>query len=213
MIRKIQTACKLIITGKIKVLFNKTLEYLFFYEKFFILSCLFKEMEVKYKPRGITSRLAGMSDLNEINRWKDDSGYTFENRDLNDTHICIVAESGGKLVGMEWAEITESHYEHRNNYNFPLSQDSVWLYCGYVVPEYRIKGVWVGLQTGLIDYFSTGSVEKGYCLIYKKNKIAINTHIRFGYKVECRVIHLKILFINFHFVKRFDGKKDAAGKI
>jgi len=172
----------------------KQLSFIFFYCRFFVLSYLIPKNNIKHGLKSICTRFAQVGELDKLNKLKADEEYPsrFDKGD-----ICVVAETEGQIIGMEWIQHNKDR-EGGVDYVISLPKDSVWLHDGYVEPSYRLRGVWVNLMFEIINYCQKKLIKNAYTLIYSGNEISINTHKRYGFKIEKEVTYLRILGINIH---------------
>ncbi|KPJ58349.1 MAG: hypothetical protein AMJ46_14300, partial [Latescibacteria bacterium DG_63] len=99
---------------------------------------------------------------------------------LRKNHLCIVAENEGTIIGYEWAHVDSSHYQEDIRYLFRAGPGSVWCYDAYVSPAYRRKGVWRGIQTGIITLL--GHSLSYYAVVDFTNPVSVQAHLKYGFR-------------------------------
>jgi len=95
---------------------------------------------------------------------------------------CVVAMIKGRIVGYEWFCNNPSHLEGCYFYKINIPQDAVYAYDAYVLPEYRISGIWLKFKRYLAGLMPQLGKNRIITLIYYGNRMSMNTHVRFGFK-------------------------------
>lgn len=116
-------------------------------------------------------------------------------------HFCVVAEAAGKIIGYEYCHAGPSHYEEALGYRFDLGPRSFLCYDAYVHPDYRNKGVWRAIQTGIINLL--GDSCGFYALVNFTNHISLKAHLRYGFEIVRQFTEIDLLGLRLIFEKPF----------
>ncbi len=141
--------------------------------------------------QGVFEDVAYMS---ELNNKKD----IFVERFKNDEK-CIVAVHGDKIIGYEWFSDKPLHCEERFFYSIEVPPGAVYAYDAYIMPEYRISGVWIKFKSYLGEYMQKNNINNIITLIDFDNVVSQKTHIKFGFKPFRHVVAVKI-FSKYYYV-------------
>ena len=106
---------------------------------------------------------------------------------------CLVAQlENGRIVGYEWFSEPPVHFEHKYRYKIFIPEDAFYLYDAYIIPEFRVKGVWLALKAGLIPIMEAEGKHQLITYISHYNHLSLRTHFRFGFQVYERVSVVRI---------------------
>ncbi len=156
----------------------------------------------RLRPRSVCVRQARPKDMDALNEcWEKRELYEYR---FKKGDVCVVAEVGAKVVGFVWFERKGLHREPDGSYSFDCRTDGVWVYDGYVVPSYRLKGVWVLLQEKVVQV--TNGAGPLYAINYVHNHRSIKAHLRYGYRIHMRVTQVKVLGYILTFEKNETGR-------
>ena len=112
----------------------------------------------------------------------------FQHRDR-----CFVAESKtGQIVGYEWLSEPPYHFEQKYHYRIPIPDNTFYLYDAYILPEYRISGIWLGLKAKIGEVMQSEGKQALITYISHDNHLSFRTHFRFGFQIFERVSVLSI---------------------
>jgi hypothetical protein len=106
---------------------------------------------------------------------------------------CAVAVLDGRIIGYQWFCGRPSYIEERYAYPIQVPADAIYAYDIFIQPEHRLAGIWFkfhclylrGLMERLGRRRIIGMVDYG-------NRLAMNTHLRFGFKPFRRVVVVKM---------------------
>lgn len=126
-------------------------------------------------------RVARLTDSKTIAKCSGKSETKIRNR-LENGDSCFISEVDGAVVGYLWMSSVKRFYEDAEGIVYITDETTSWLYDGFVIPEFRIKGIWVNLQNALIANLQKEKQHYVVCSIDYENANSINTHLRFGYE-------------------------------
>jgi hypothetical protein len=129
-------------------------------------------------------RRATVEDLDGLTKCQN-TRREFLNRFRSQDH-CAVAVVDGRIVGYQWFCHRRVYSEERYAYEIAIPPDAVYEYDIFILPEYRLAGLWFKfhclylreLLQGLQRQRIIGMVDYG-------NRLSMNTHLRFGFKAFC----------------------------
>jgi hypothetical protein len=136
-------------------------------------------------------RRGTVEDLDGLTKCQN-SRREFLNRFRSQDH-CAVAVVDGRIVGYQWFCHRPVYSEERYAYEIAIPPDAVYEYDIFILPEYRLAGLWFKfhcvylreLLHGLQRQRIIGMVDYG-------NRLSMNTHLRFGFKLVRVVCVVKI---------------------
>ncbi len=137
-------------------------------------------------------RRGGPSDILQMERLEGSGKEEiFRERFRRGDH-CSVAVHREKVIGYEWYTFDSCHREQR--YLFPVSipEDAVFAYDAFIQPEYRVSGIWIKFKAHLGDRMREMGRSRIITLIDCDNKLSVNTHLRFGFKIFRRVFYFRL---------------------
>lgn len=114
---------------------------------------------------------------------------------------CTVAIIKERIVGYEWFCDKLCHLEERYFYKINIPTDAVYAYNAYILPEYRISGIWLKFQQYLAGLMQQLGKNRIITMIDYENRVSMNTHLRFGFK-PFRSVHVIRLFGKNIFIER-----------
>ncbi len=115
---------------------------------------------------------------------------------------CALAIIDGRIVGYEWFCDKASHLEERYAYNVEISPEAVYAYDAFILPEYRLSGIWVKFKTVYLrELMEALNKRKIITMIDRGNQMSMNTHLRFGFQ-QVRVVFVLKLFGRSFFISR-----------
>lgn len=120
-------------------------------------------------------------------------------RRFGKNHFCIAAEIGARMVGYYWCHLGPLHYEPDLKYWFRAGTRAVWCYDAYVDPLYRRKGIWKGIQTGIISFL--GDSHDFWAIVDYTNSPSLKAHLKYGFRIAQQSIHVFIMGVRFVFQK------------
>lgn len=137
-------------------------------------------------------RVAEMDDLQAIAHCAGKPESKIQDR-FTRGEICFVTVVAGSIVGYEWLATAATFDEPGQGVSYVCDAKTAWLYDGFVLPEFRLKGLWLNLQYCILAYLQKTSKKRIACSIDFDNIGSIKTHLRFGFEVTHQVVSLTIL--------------------
>jgi hypothetical protein len=114
---------------------------------------------------------------------------------------CILALVEDRVAGFLWFCVNEYHIEEPYGYKLCIPENAVYVYDGFISPEYRRKKIFKQLWLPLTDWMK--SDEKNIILVIVEygNNISLNIHHQMGFLPVTRKLFLRFLrfrcFVNF----------------
>ena len=175
----------------------------FYYERFVIMNYHFDTpLTCTRRLKSIRTRVGESSDMPALHRFMD-RGKEYAHRFKKGDQV-IVAELNGQIIGMQWVETGQVHYETKNEYCFPLPIKSFWTYDGHILVDWQVKGVWAGITDELICYLRKYAIDTVYCMVNGLNRHSINSHLRYGYRIRRQVVLIRFFGLRIQFERNLD---------
>ncbi len=131
-------------------------------------------------PRGPARIRAGQpEDIEGLVRCQDQRD-TFLVRFASRDH-CAVAVVNGEIVGYEWFSTRPRHLVPPFEYPIDLPPGSVYAYDAYILPKYRLCGIWLGFKSHLAELMRAHSLNRVLTYVEYGNDLSLRTHLRFGF--------------------------------
>ncbi len=112
--------------------------------------------------------------------------HRFEERFRNQDRCFIAETPSGSIVGYEWLSTPPFHYEQKYHYRITIPEGSFYLYDAFILPEYRISGVWLGLKAAIGEAMQKEGKHTLITYVSHNNHLSFRTHFRFGFRIyEC----------------------------
>lgn len=92
-----------------------------------------------------------------------------------------VAIVDGKIVAYEWLSDKPFHFEERHLYTITIPPNALYVYDAYILPEYRMNGIWLKLKLYSFDLMGKLGRDTVISFINQENRLSMNTHLRFGF--------------------------------
>lgn len=92
-----------------------------------------------------------------------------------------VAIVDGKIVAYEWLSDKPFHIEERHLYKINIPPNAFYAYDAYILPEYRMSGIWLKLKLYSFDLMGKLGRDTVISFINQENRLSMNTHLRFGF--------------------------------
>ena len=109
----------------------------------------------------------------------------------NDT--CAVAVLDGRIIGYQWICTKPVYLEERYAYRIEVPPDTIYTYDIFIVPEHRLAGIWFKFHClYLRETMQRLHRQKIIGMVDYGNRLAMNTHLRFGFKLFRRVFIIKV---------------------
>ena len=143
-------------------------------------------------------RHATVGDLQGMTKCQDTPDAFLRRFESNDH--CVVALVEGRIVGYEWFCEKSIHIEERYAYKIEIPRSAIYAYDAYILPEYRISGIWLKFNTVYLrELMQTLGKRKIITMVDSGNHLSMNTHLRFGFKLVRKVFILKLFGKTFFF--------------
>jgi hypothetical protein len=145
-------------------------------------------------------RSATVEDLEQL-RLVRDLPQTFRRR-FQAGDDCAVAVVDGRIVAYQWFCAKAFYLEERYGYKIEVPPDSIYEYDVFILPDYRLAGIWFKFHcVYLRELMERLRRRRIIGLVDYGNRLAMNTHLRFGFRLFRRVVVIRILGKSF-FVER-----------
>lgn len=102
-----------------------------------------------------------------------------------------VAVVDGRIIGYEWFSTNAFQMAEPFHYRIEIPQDSVYAFNAFILPEYRLGGVWLKLKAYLAGLMQDLNRTRVLTYVEAGNRLSMNSHLRFGFK-PCK----KVFIIN-----------------
>ena len=93
----------------------------------------------------------------------------------------VVAIVDGKIVAYEWLSDKPFHFEETHLYQINIPPNALYAYDAYILPEYRMSGIWFKLKLYSFDLMGKLGRDTVISFINQENRLSMNTHLRFGF--------------------------------
>lgn len=93
-----------------------------------------------------------------------------------------VALLDDRIIGYEWFS-TNAYQTLELQYRFEIPQDTIYAFNAFILPEYRLVGVWLKFKTYLAGLMQDLNRTKVITYVDPGNHLSINSHLRFGFKL------------------------------
>jgi hypothetical protein len=122
----------------------------------------------------------------------------------NDT--CAVAVLDGRIIGYQWICTKPVYVEERYAYKIPVPSDTIYTYDIFIVPDHRLAGIWFKFHSVYLrEMMQRLHRQRIVGMVDYGNRLAMNTHLRFGFKLFCRVFIIKVFRKSFFITKALRG--------
>lgn len=112
---------------------------------------------------------------------------------------CVVAVDRGRIVGFQWFCVQPCHLEERYSYPIEIPPDTIYTYDAYILPEYRLTGIWMRFHTIYLSPLMQELRKKRVlAMVDRGNRVSINTHLRFGYQPFRKVFVARLFGKSLH---------------
>jgi GNAT superfamily N-acetyltransferase len=105
---------------------------------------------------------------------------------------CAVAVAEGRIVGYQWFCDHPCHVEERYSYRIALPPDTIYTYDAFILPEYRLTGIWMKFHSWYLrELMQRLDKKRILTMVDHGNLLSMNTHLRFGYRPVRKVLVTK----------------------
>ncbi len=94
---------------------------------------------------------------------------------------CVAAVLNGEIVGYEWFSIQRRHVVPEFGYAIDIPPGSIYAYDAYILPAYRLRGIWLGFMRHLAGLMRELSLNRVLTYTEYGNDLSLRTHLRFGF--------------------------------
>lgn len=137
-------------------------------------------------------RFGTRADLDGLSRCEGKKTEVFLRRfDAND--LCVVAEVDGEIIGYAWYTDALSYYDSFFEFTVKVPGNSVFGYDGFIVPEHRLTGVWLKIQSIVGSWMTKSGRSALVTAVEYSNRGSLATHLRFGFEPYASVWIVRIL--------------------
>jgi len=107
---------------------------------------------------------------------------------------CAVAVLDGRIIGYQWYCDRPVYFEERYSYAIEIASDAIYAYDIFILPEYRLAGLRFRFHClYLRELMQKLGRQKIIGMVDYGNRLSMNTHLRFGFRLVRRVIVAKVL--------------------
>jgi GNAT superfamily N-acetyltransferase len=94
---------------------------------------------------------------------------------------CAVAVVDGDIAGYEWFSTHPRHIVPPFGYTIEIPPGSVYAYDAYILPAYRLCGIWLAFKRHLAGLMRGTSRNRVLAYVEYGNDLSLKTHLRFGF--------------------------------
>ena len=186
---------------------NRFPPWLLHLNKFYILRHhIEKTPQIRTSPDAIV-RVADIDDANAIATCCQKPVINIVNR-FESGDFCFVILIDDKIVGFEWMAGSTTFIENSQGITFHVRPEVMWVYDGFVVLEYRLRGLWVSLQYAITKYLKTNQKLLVACSVDYDNVSSLKAHLRFGYETTDMVYSVTLLGLAIRIHKNIVADKN-----
>jgi hypothetical protein len=136
-------------------------------------------------------RRGTLEDLDGLTQCQD-KRRTFLSRFEANDH-CAVAVIDGRIVGYQWFCARPRYVEERYACPIEIPPDAIYEYDIYIVPEHRLGGLWFKFHClYLRELMERLQRKRVIGMVDFGMRLAMNTHLRFGFTLARRVVVIQI---------------------
>ena len=120
--------------------------------------------------------------------------------------MCAVAVLDGRIIGYQWICTKPVYVEERYAYGIDVPPDTIYTYDIYIVPEHRLAGIWFKFHSlYLREMMQRLHRQKIIGMVDYGNRLAMKTHLRFGFKLFRRVFIIKVFHKSLFITRSLRG--------
>ena len=161
-----------------------------------------------FNRAGAEVRSANLEDLDGLTNCQN-TPQTFLER-FHSHDYCVVAVARSRIVGYQWFSDKRVYVEERYSYKIEVPPDTIYTYDAFIVPEYRLTGIWVKFHSVYLrNLMQRLHKRRIVTMIDHGNRISMKTHLRFGYKPFCTVLVIKAFGKSFFLTRTLQRDKAA----
>lgn len=138
---------------------------------------------------------------------------TFTARFNQGDHCVIAKDNSGNIVGYEWFSVNRFHVESHYYHKIMIPTDSIYAYDAFILPEYRIRGLWLGFKNRVGELMTRFNRSRLITFVEFGNSMSFKTHFRYGFKLYRRVLIIRILGVAISFDKILNHKTEYVKKL
>src|SRR5262245_16910334 len=149
-------------------------------------------------------RTATLQDLEGLARCQN-RPRAFLNRFSADD-VCVVAVVEGRVVAYQWFCLRPLYREERYAYELEVPSDAVYEYDVFVLPEYRLTGIWFKFHCVYLKELMERTHRRRILgMVDYGNRLAMSTHLRFGFRIFRRVFVVRLFGRSFFLERAAPG--------
>jgi hypothetical protein len=149
-------------------------------------------------------RSATLDDLDGLTAIKPIRRVFLQRFKANDT--CAVAVLDGRIIGYQWICTKPVYVEERYAYRIEVPPDTIYTYDIFIVPEHRLSGIWFKFHClHLREMMQRLHRQKIIGMVDYGNRLAMNTHVRFGFQLFRSVFIIKVFRKSLFITRTFRG--------
>jgi len=115
---------------------------------------------------------------------------------------CIVGVNNSSIIGYMWFTDKNSYTEERTGFKILIPKDSIYSYDAFILPKYRLKGLWVSFQMYMLYRMGELSRSRIITFVDYGNNISLRSHLRFGYLPFKKIFILRVFGKSIFFEKK-----------
>jgi hypothetical protein len=149
-------------------------------------------------------RRATLEDLDDLTKCKPIRRAFLKRFKANDA--CAVAVLDGRIIGYQWFCVKPVYVEERYAYQIEVPPDTIYTYDIFILPEHRLAGIWFKFHClYLRELMQRLHRQKIIGMVDYGNRLAMSTHLRFGFKLFRSVFVIKVFGKSFFVTRTLRG--------
>ncbi len=126
---------------------------------------------------------ANETDLELLGRYFNNKAEKFVKRFQKGNIIVFARNEQGEIVGYENLDLSSQHFEENSGTIFTIPANSIYLYDAYILPEYRLKGLWIGFKNVVADIMEENNRTRLFTFVDWCNTLSLKSHLQYGFKI------------------------------
>ena len=156
-------------------------------------------------------RRGTLDDLEGLTQCQDKRRAFLKRFEANDH--CAVAVIDGRVVGYQWFCARPLYVEERYACTIEVPPDAVYEYDIFIVPEHRLAGLWFKFHClYLRELMGRLHRQRVIAMVDYGMRLAMNTHLRFGFTLVRRVVVIQIFGKSFSVARASRGSRAARAR-
>ena len=139
----------------------------------------------KKKPTRFDGQIiqATEKNLKELIQTFQQKAKKFSDRLDHNQIIILARDLDGRIVGYENLDLSSEHLESHSGIVIKIPPNSIYLYDAYILPEYRLKGVWIGFKNKISEIMVEHNRRRLFTFVDYENSLSLKSHLQFGFKI------------------------------